>query len=234
MRLASLLTSCLALSLQAAPVRAETPAPAPPLKERLLQFYKEFFPFGYTDPISVSRLDHDSVNVCNSLNHGCSVVALPGPVSMAKRFVPGPFVEGAAASWLALGQQDAYLCSVAEGERAATCARMAGFSASGVHINFMRRHIVPILHFSSSSDSDQFVAKYAKSFYASLAKAAEQLKLHMAAESKPAALVGALPARQLLFDVPGAAPQPEDGNGGAWEVPVGGDSEVGAEGEGIS
>ncbi|UMR29727.1 hypothetical protein MJ904_22210 [Massilia sp. MB5] len=233
MRLASLLTSCLALSFQAAPVRAETPASTPPLKERLLQFYKEFFPFGYADPISVSRFDHGSVNVCNSLSHGCSVVTLPGPVNMAKRFVPGPFVEGAAASWLALDHQDSYLCSVAEGERAAACARMAGFSASGIHINFMRRHIVPILHFSSSSDSDQFVAKYAKSFYASLAKASELLKLHMA-ENKPAALVGALPVKQFLFDVPGAAPQPEDGNGGAWEVPVGGGSETSVEEAGVS
>lgn len=216
MRWTFLAASCLILGLQAAPARAETL----PLKERLLQFYKEYFPFGSSDPVTVNRFDHASVNVCNAQSHGCAIVVLPGPVTAAKRFVPGPFVDGAAASWLALDDQDSYLCSVAEGERAASCARMAGFSASGVHINFVRRHIVPILHFSSSSDSDQFVAKYAKAFYASFAKAAELLKSHTA-EKKPTALAGALPVKQVLFDVPGAAPQPEDGNGGAWEVPVG-------------
>lgn len=232
MRLTFLAASCLILGLQAAPACAESTASTAPLKDRLLQFYKEHFPFGYTEPVTISRFDHASVNVCNAISHGCSIALLPGPVNAAKRFVPGPFVEGAAASWLALDEQDSYLCSVADGERAAACARMAGLSASGIHINFMRRHIVPILHFSSSSDSDQFVAKYAKAFYASLAKAAELLKPH-AAEKKAMALAGALPLKQVLFDVPGAAPQPENGDGGAWEMPVGGGGEDGAD-EGAS
>lgn len=78
---------------------------------------------GHTGPI-LRRLEGPYLSICAQDTKICKRVKMPKALGRVEEIFPGPFLEHAHASWVALSKDESFLCTVPEDTQKVVCVRV--------------------------------------------------------------------------------------------------------------
>ncbi len=176
------------------------------------------FPFGTEGEFSIIVKNSGKVKICLTGEGTCEEFKIPSQVQLATSHIPGPFIGAAQPSWIAQSRNAIYVCAVKKNDVQAECVKLGKIKPKDIEIAVRYRGVIPELTLSSSSNSQEYVERYAKVFAASFKSALILLKNDTTSDGGFTTMSEDMP----IVEIHDQLPPPDIGSGGIAVVPIGG------------